>query len=146
MRRVVELIAQKRRGEPLSEDDIRALLAAYTCGDVPDYQMAALAMASYHSALAEGPGPSLVEFALSAMTILYGGLLGVFSIAVLAPTLGNQRSAVAGLATGAVAGLCLFLHPVVLGETWLAWTWWIPLSATAAAAVTCCGRAPARMG
>ncbi|MEE2673147.1 MAG: hypothetical protein VX466_05085 [Myxococcota bacterium] len=137
----VDLAREPATGDRLAARTRRA--AVFSTGGLI---LSALAMASYHSALAEGPGPSLVEFALSAMTILYGGLLGVFSIAVLAPTLGNQRSAVAGLATGAVAGLCLFLHPVVLGETWLAWTWWIPLSATAAAAVTCCGRAPARMG
>jgi len=47
MRRVVELIAQKRRGEALSEADIRGLLAAYTRGEVPDYQMSALAMAIF---------------------------------------------------------------------------------------------------
>ncbi len=47
MRRVVELIAQKRQGGALSETDIRALLAAYTRGDVPDYQMSALAMAIF---------------------------------------------------------------------------------------------------
>ena len=47
MRRVVELIAQKRRGDALSEEDIRGLLAAYTRGEVPDYQMSALAMAIF---------------------------------------------------------------------------------------------------
>ncbi len=108
--------------------------------------VAALAMASYHAELAEGAGPSLVEFALSAMTILYGGLLGVFAIAVLAPGVGSERSAVAGLATGAVLGLALFLHPIVLVETLLAWTWWIPVSATAAATVTLLGKPATRSG
>jgi hypothetical protein len=103
-------------------------------------------MAGYHAALATGEGVSLVEFALSAMTILYGGLLGVFAIAVLAPGVGSERSAVAGLATGAVLGLALFLHPLILGETWLAWTWWIPVSATAAAMVTALGKPAASFG
>ncbi len=45
--RAVELIAQKRNGHPLDPDDIRALIAGYTRGEVPDYQMSALAMAVY---------------------------------------------------------------------------------------------------
>ncbi len=102
--------------------------------------VSALGMAAYHAALQTGTGGAarlgLVEFALSAMTILYGGLLGVFAVAVLLPGAGSERSAVAGLAAGAAAGLALFLHPLVLGETWLAWTWWIPVSSTLAALVT----------
>ena len=99
--------------------------------------VAALAMAAYHAAVSETPGgPSLVELALSAMTILYGGLLGVFAVAVLAPAAGSDRGATFGLAAGGAVGLLLFLHPVLLGETWLAWTWWIPASAAVAALVT----------
>ena len=39
------LIEKKRDGLALSSDEIRALVDAYTCGDVPDYQMSAFAMA-----------------------------------------------------------------------------------------------------
>jgi len=107
----------------------------------------AFAMSAYHELLSgaggDSPAPlSLVEFALSAMTILYGGLLGVFAVAVLGQTAGSETSAVSGLATGAAVGLSLFLHPVVLDQTWLAWTWWIPLAALAAAGVTLLGRRP----
>jgi SSS family transporter len=100
---------------------------------------AALAMAAYHAALAAstqaGGPPSLVEFALSAMTILYGGLLGVFAVAVLGRG-GSAAGAVAGLIAGSGVGLALFLHPLLLGTTLLAWTWWIPLAAGVSAAVT----------
>lgn len=41
----VELIETKRDGRPLPADGIRWLIASYTDGSVPDYQMAALAMA-----------------------------------------------------------------------------------------------------
>ncbi len=41
---------------------------------------------------------------------------------------------------GLQLGLALFLHPILLGQTWLAWTWWIPVTATAAAAVTALGK------
>jgi pyrimidine-nucleoside phosphorylase len=39
------LLDMKREGGELAEADIRALVASYTAGDVPDYQMAAFAMA-----------------------------------------------------------------------------------------------------
>ena len=39
------LLDAKREGRELAENDIRELVAAYTKGDVPDYQMAAFAMA-----------------------------------------------------------------------------------------------------
>ena len=39
------LLDRKREGGELAPDDIRELVAAYTHGDVPDYQMAAFAMA-----------------------------------------------------------------------------------------------------
>lgn len=41
----VWLIAKKRDGLPLARDEIAALVAGYARGEVPDYQMAALAMA-----------------------------------------------------------------------------------------------------
>ena len=39
------LLDRKREGQELAPEEIRALVAAYTRGDVPDYQMAAFAMA-----------------------------------------------------------------------------------------------------
>ena len=39
------LLDRKREGRELAQDEIRALVAAYTRGEVPDYQMAAFAMA-----------------------------------------------------------------------------------------------------
>ena len=41
------IIEQKRDGKALSEADIRAFIDGYTRGDIPDYQMSALAMAIY---------------------------------------------------------------------------------------------------
>lgn len=41
------LISRKRDGEELTGDEIRKLVAAYTADEVPDYQMAAFAMAVY---------------------------------------------------------------------------------------------------
>ena len=96
----------------------------------------ALAMAAYHRALANGAAGaaaplSLVEFALSSMTILYGGLLGVFAWAIARPVPASSRdiSGIVGLGAGAAVGLVLFLHPIALGRTSIAWPWWIPLAA-----------------
>jgi SSS family solute:Na+ symporter len=95
--------------------------------------VAALAMAAYHSRLQSGSGGiSLVEFALSSMTILYGGLLGVFTRAITSSRPGGDGPAVAGLVFGGAIGFLLFVHPAVFGETLIAWTWWIPISSIVA--------------
>lgn len=47
----VELIEAKRDGRELSPEAIEWLIAAYTDGDVPDYQMAAMAMAVFLNGL-----------------------------------------------------------------------------------------------
>lgn len=45
--RAVDLIAKKRDGHVLNADEIHYLIDGYTNGSIPDYQMAALAMAIY---------------------------------------------------------------------------------------------------
>lgn len=45
--RMYDLIAKKKQGTPLSETEIREMIAGYTEGAIPDYQMAAMAMAIY---------------------------------------------------------------------------------------------------
>ena len=98
----------------------------------------ALAMSAYHAILTEGQpinAPNLVEFALSAMSIVYGGLLGVFALGFTSHTRGSPASVCAALVIGTALGFTLFLHPVLLGHTWIAWPWWIPISATVAVGV-----------
>ncbi len=51
MRSTAELIAEKRNGGILSEEEIRFLINGYASGEIPDYQMAALAMAIYFQGL-----------------------------------------------------------------------------------------------
>ena len=43
--RIVDVIEKKKQGQELSEEEIRTLIAEYTAGSVPDYQMSAFAMA-----------------------------------------------------------------------------------------------------
>ena len=114
---------------------------------------AAIGMSQYHEVLVERSsttgmpiGPSLVEFALSSMTILYGGLLGIFALGMLTRSRGSRASVPLGLATGAGLGLALFLHPVVLGRLYVAWPWWVPLAASTAFAVGALGRRPPAAG
>lgn len=45
--RTVDLITKKRDGHPLSREEIEFLIKGYTRGQIPDYQMAAWAMAVY---------------------------------------------------------------------------------------------------
>ncbi|HSP77834.1 MAG TPA: thymidine phosphorylase [Myxococcaceae bacterium] len=49
--RPYELIKSKRDGGRLAPEDIRAFIAAYTTGEVPDYQMSALCMAIFFQGL-----------------------------------------------------------------------------------------------
>ena len=105
-------------------------------------------MAEYHALItrdSETTALNLVEFALASMSIVYGGLLGVFAVALLTRSRGTAQSAIAGLVAGGSTGLLLFLQPVWLGETRLAWTWWIPVSGALAFAVTA-SRSRARQG
>ncbi|MGD2051341.1 MAG: thymidine phosphorylase [Acidimicrobiia bacterium] len=44
---IIELIERKRDGGTLTPDELRGVVAAYTGGSVPDYQMAALLMAVF---------------------------------------------------------------------------------------------------
>ncbi len=43
--RMVDLIEQKKTGQPLTDDAIRWMIRGYTDGEIPDYQMSAMAMA-----------------------------------------------------------------------------------------------------
>ena len=41
------IIEKKRNGEALSAEELAFFVSGYTCGEIPDYQMSALAMAIY---------------------------------------------------------------------------------------------------
>jgi len=43
--RMYDIIRHKRMGQTLTEEEIRFMITGYTAGDIPDYQMSALAMA-----------------------------------------------------------------------------------------------------
>ena len=42
---MTDLIEKKKRGQTLSDEEIRFIIDGYTAGEIPDYQMSALLMA-----------------------------------------------------------------------------------------------------
>ena len=51
--RAVDLIRDKREGRSLSSEEIHKFIAEYTAGAIPDYQMAAMAMAIFFKGLSD---------------------------------------------------------------------------------------------
>jgi pyrimidine-nucleoside phosphorylase len=68
--RTVDLIVRKRNGEELSTDEISHLVAAYTSGDIPDYQMSAFLMATYYSGMTDREVSALTDFMLKSGEIV----------------------------------------------------------------------------
>ena len=53
----LSLIEAKRDGQTLDPAQIKEIIAAYTAGKIPDYQMAAFLMAVYFRGLTPGGDP-----------------------------------------------------------------------------------------
>lgn len=51
--RMYDLIMTKRNGGVLTKEEIDFMIAGYTCGDIPDYQMSAMMMAVYFQGMNE---------------------------------------------------------------------------------------------
>jgi pyrimidine-nucleoside phosphorylase len=51
--KILDIIAKKRDGEPLSGKEIDFITKGYARGDVPDYQMSAFVMAAYIRGLSD---------------------------------------------------------------------------------------------
>jgi len=67
---VVRLITKKRDGGALAPDEIAALVAAYTAGDVPDYQMSAFLMAAFLRGLSDAETVALTRAMLHSGEVL----------------------------------------------------------------------------
>jgi pyrimidine-nucleoside phosphorylase len=75
--RAPELIERKRDGKELSDEDISELVLGFTCGDVPDYQMAAFCMAVYFRGLNGRETHALTDAMVrSGETLDFGSALG----------------------------------------------------------------------
>jgi pyrimidine-nucleoside phosphorylase len=66
----VDSIARKRDGEALSDEAIHRLIAAYTDGNVPDYQMSAFLMAAYLRGLSDDEAAALTDAMLHSGEVL----------------------------------------------------------------------------
>jgi pyrimidine-nucleoside phosphorylase len=77
MIRPAELIARKRDGGELTDDELRDLVLGYVRGEVPDYQVSAFLMAVYFKGLSEAETFALTDAMIaSGETIDLGRLLG----------------------------------------------------------------------
>jgi pyrimidine-nucleoside phosphorylase len=75
--RVVDLIRRKRDGHELSPQEIASLIAEYTRGDIPDYQVSALLMAIVWRQLSRAELAALTEAMLHSGEVLdFGDLPG----------------------------------------------------------------------
>jgi pyrimidine-nucleoside phosphorylase len=68
--RVVDLIRKKRDGHELSPEEVRALVAGYTNGEIPDYQISALLMAILWRRLSKAELAALTEAMLHSGDVL----------------------------------------------------------------------------
>ncbi len=73
---------------------------------------------------------SLIDTALSAMTMIYGGILGIFLIGLLFRRCPTDHSGLIALGVGVYSGIFLFFHKdwLKLEQPWFAWTYNIPVS------------------
>jgi pyrimidine-nucleoside phosphorylase len=62
---IVDLIAAKRDGLPISSGDMHELITGYTTADIPDYQMAAFLMAGYLRGFSEDETAALTDAMLA---------------------------------------------------------------------------------
>ena len=68
--RVVDLIRRKRDGHELSREEISAIVAGYTSGEIPDYQLSALLMAIIWRKLSKTELAALTEAMLHSGEVL----------------------------------------------------------------------------
>jgi len=66
----VHLLTQKRDGQSIAAHDIEALIAGYTAGDVPDYQMSAFLMAAFLNGLDDDEAVALTDAMLHSGRVL----------------------------------------------------------------------------
>ena len=60
--RMYDIIAKKRDGKELDDNDIKFFVNNYTAGEIPDYQASALLMAIYFNGMTEKETVSLTQY------------------------------------------------------------------------------------
>jgi solute:Na+ symporter, SSS family len=103
------------------------------------------AVGLFFAVWARGEKKALLDIALSAMTIVYGGILGTFLTALVLRRRGSDVSAVAGLFCGVACGVIGFFQGSIaraLGVAWepIAWPWQLLFSTLVTILVASTGR------
>ena len=78
--RMYDLIAKKRDGEALTEEELRTLIKEYTTGTVPDYQMAAFAMAVFFRGMSAEETAVLTDAMADSGDLINLERFGTFSV------------------------------------------------------------------
>jgi SSS family transporter len=128
--------------------DARASLAR-TRRLMAGFGVALTLVAGFFAWYARRPGSAkdLIDLALSASAVVYGGQLGCFTAALVLKRRGGDVSTAAGLFTGFVAGLGFFFQRELFGleRTVIDFGWALPICAALSFTVALCGRRdPAR--
>jgi pyrimidine-nucleoside phosphorylase len=116
--RTVDLIVRKRNGEELSAGEISHLIAAYTNGDIPDYQMSAFLMATYFKGMTDREVSALTEFMLSSgETVDLSSLAGVKVDKHSTGGVGDKTSLIVGPLAAAAGVTVPMISGRALGHT-----------------------------
>ena len=78
--RMYDVIQRKKAREELTEEEIRFLIAGYTAGDIPDYQMAAFAMAVYFNGMTPAETAVLTDAMMHSGDTVDLSRFGTFSV------------------------------------------------------------------
>ncbi|MDR2494948.1 MAG: thymidine phosphorylase [Spirochaetaceae bacterium] len=118
--RAVDIIREKRSGKELSKEELAFLINGYVAGEIPDYQVAAWAMAVFFQGMTPGETASLTEVMVRSGAVLdLSGIPGPFVdkhstggvgdktsliLAPLAASLGMKDPMMSGRALGHTGG------------------------------------------
>mgnify|MGYP003564183549 FL=1 len=97
------------------------------------------AFAILTAVMQEASGLNLVDFATGVMCFAYGGMIGVFLTAIFSKR-GNGKSVMAALIIGALIIIPLMFQKQLIGQTYIAWSWWCPIAGIVSTLVCLAGK------
>lgn len=116
--RMVDLILKTRHGEPLSNDEIRAIVTGFTSGEIPDYQMSAWMMAVCMNGIgAEQTAALTMEMMYSGDTVDLSELKGIKVDKHSTGGVGDSTTLIAAPLVAACGGTVAKLSGRGLGHT-----------------------------
>jgi pyrimidine-nucleoside phosphorylase/thymidine phosphorylase len=116
--RTVDLIHRKRDGEELSPDEIAFLIEGYTRDEIPDYQMSAFLMATFHSGMSDREVTTLTQYMVgSGQTLDLSGIPGVKVDKHSTGGVGDKTSLIAAPLAAAAGVVVPMISGRALGHT-----------------------------